>query len=135
MNTYKLVLQTMLACVLPCLLLAGWTAAPRSLLPPCAGTGLSGDASWIACSGSCPASKTCRSKTGNDGADYKYCACCPDSGPCEGENPCCHLVARSQTLLGVRGLCTYPDCNDTGGKTCQVISNQPVCATPPPPGG
>lgn len=135
-KTTNSILQVVVIVAILCLL-PSWVAAPPGFATsPCQAVGLSGNSKWISCSGSCAGGKTCVSKLGNDGTNYRYCTCCGVSNGqlsnCEVESSCCILVARSQTELGVRGLCTYPSCASSSGLTCQLITNQPVCKTPPP---
>lgn len=126
-------LQTALALALPFLVLPAWSLASPILTNSCATIGLSGTDGWVSCAGGCdPGHGTCGSKSGTDSVGtFKYCACCLGAN-CDPEPSCCHLVARSKTTLDIRGLCTYPDCDNQTGHTCQLVSNQPVCAPPPP---
>ena len=136
MKRAVLFLQLALVVALPVAILASWRSVPIRT-SPCQGVGLSGNNDWISCAGDCPqqpVAKICIVMNGNDGTAYKYCTCCKSpSIQCEAESSCCHLVARSQTLLAVRGLCTYPACDPTSGHTCQLngTPGQPVCLTPP----
>lgn len=119
------------AALLPLIVLPAFVGAPTAMVEECAGSGLSGDAKWIKCTGECPG-QTCRVGTSSDAdGTYKYCGCAGDSGS-PVEPSCCHLVARrvdGVTVLGVRGLCTKknPACADTDGLTCQLVNDQPVC--------
>ena len=122
---------TLVAALLPLTVLPAFVSAPVAVVDTCAATGLSGDANWIECDGTCDPG-TCRVGTDSDATGkYKYCGCAGDSGS-PVEKPCCHLVARkvnNVVILDVRGLCTNnnPDCADADGLTCQLVNNQPAC--------
>ncbi len=125
---------SLFSCFAPLAVLPSFVGAPAATFVPCAATGLSGNSAWISCNGTCTPTGTCRVGTGTDAiGTYKYCGCAGDSGP-PTEASCCHLVARSQTQLGVRGPCTNndPDCASEDGLVCKLAPNQPVCANPWP---
>ena len=138
-------LHALFAATMPFVLLSAIAVSSPSLLPvpSCAATGLGPGGQNIRCSGGCSTGK-CESEVGSDSVSpYKYCKC---SGQGATESPCCHLVARNLPeetdpssafdTLDVRGLCTNtePDCADSDGLMCKLVSSQPLCQTPPPNG-